>query len=73
MNIFEIEEQIVDDVMKLYGIQKPNESSIVTLRKIHNKFIFDKAWYSDLLKQEDQHYRQMALILNFGGRLSNLK
>ena len=66
------EEEITGQVLQLYGIHHENESPLVTLRKAHNKFIFNEGWYTDILKSQDEHYRQMSLILNYGGRLFNL-
>ena len=54
--------------MNLYGIKKELESPIVTLRKAHNKFIFDTNWNDDLEKLKEDHYEKMALIVNFTGK-----
>lgn len=38
------------------------------MKKAHNKFIFDKSWYEEIIKLEEDHYKQMAIILAFGAK-----
>ena len=44
-------------VMELYDVLKENEHHTITLRKAHNKYIFDKTWYEDILRLDEDHYK----------------
>lgn len=48
--------------MQLFGIEKENEHHTITFKKAHNKFIFDKLWYEEILRIEEDHHRQMSAI-----------
>jgi len=50
-------DNIVEKALALFEIGKPYEYPLVTFWKAHNKFIFDKNWYDDVLRMEDEHYK----------------
>lgn len=55
--------EITLKVMELFDVVKPNENHLVTLRKAHNKFVFDKKWFDQILRLEEDHNKQMAIIV----------
>lgn len=65
---------IIKDVVNLYGILKENENPYFTIKKAYNKYIFDKSWYDEIKRVKEEHYKQMAILLNFGEKvLSNIE
>jgi hypothetical protein len=70
-----LRDEITKKAMKMFGLEKKGENYRVTLMKAHNKFIFDKVWFDELRILEEDHIKQMAIILQFGHkrRLSKIK
>eukprot|EP00347_Sterkiella_histriomuscorum_P001342 403372399 len=60
--------QIVRSVVQFYDVQVKNENPYVTIKKAYNKYFFDKQWYEEILKLKDEHFRQMAILLNYGDK-----
>ena len=56
--------------MDLYEIKQKGENSLVTLQKAENKFIFDKNWQEDITRIQEDHYKQMALLLNYADKIA---
>lgn len=54
--------------MELYDVITPNEDCRVTMEKAHSKFIFNKLWLEDIIKLDEDHYRQMAIIMAYGSK-----
>ncbi len=60
-------------LLSIWGIERANEHKLVTLKRAFNKFVFDKDWYEELKKIEDNHQKQMAILVEAMKKQKNKK
>ncbi|CDW73572.1 UNKNOWN [Stylonychia lemnae] len=60
--------RIIREVAQLYDVCIKGENPSVTIKKAFNKYFFDKTWYEEILKVYDEHYKQMAILINYGDK-----